>query len=76
MVEKDFAQYKGDNLLPEPLDPQYALDVLCDFFLGRDWYISDPLPQKQVNVYIVDAILKLYPFKYKRYIKQKGWEWK
>ena len=35
------------------LDPQVALKELKRFFLGNDWYVVDPMNQKQCNVWIV-----------------------
>ena len=70
---KDFIRHTGDNIYPDGISAEEALDVLREFFLGEDWYVSDPLPSKQVNVYIVDDILSKYPRKYKEFCKKKGW---
>lgn len=41
------------------LDPQVALKELQRFFLGKDWYVVDPMNQKQCNVWIVYDIERL-----------------
>lgn len=41
------------------LDPQVALKELKRFFLGDDWYVVDPMNQKQCNVWIVHDIERL-----------------
>ena len=41
------------------LDPQVALKELQRFFLGDDWYVVDPMNQKQCNVWIVHEIERL-----------------
>lgn len=41
------------------LDPQVALDELRRFFLGDDWYVVDPMNQKQVNAWIVYDIERI-----------------
>jgi acyl carrier protein phosphodiesterase len=45
----------------EPLEAQKAVDILADHFLGRDWYVVDPLCATQVNAIVVDEIIHKYP---------------
>ena len=45
------------NICPMPLSAQYCLNILCDVFLGEDWYCALPLPQEQMNTVILDNIL-------------------
>lgn len=40
----------------KPLAPQEALNELIDYFLGKDWYVVDPLGPTQVNAIAVDEI--------------------
>lgn len=48
---------KGDyGLCPPVMDAQTALDELCHFFLGEDWYIVTPMHTTQVNYEIVYEI--------------------
>lgn len=42
------------------LDPQTALDILCDYLLGTDYYITDPVNNYQGNLIIVDDIINKY----------------
>lgn len=44
---------KNDPDVAPYIEPQVALDELCRFFLGEDWYVTDPLSTKQVNYWIV-----------------------
>lgn len=40
---------------------QQALNFICDYLLGNDWYIVGPLCNFQANTYIVDEIMSKYP---------------
>ena len=52
---------EGDyGMLPPPMDAQVALDELCRFFLGDDWYCVLPIHTGQVNTEIVYEIEKKY----------------
>lgn len=53
----------------ETLDAQKALNELCDFFLGKNWYIVDPLCNLQANPIIVIEIEEKY-----YYCKKDEWE--
>lgn len=57
-------------------EPQEVVDILCDLFLGEDWYVVDPLRTSQVNTLILDDILYKYSRAYRkevrRYNKRKG----
>lgn len=44
---------KNDPDVAPYIEPQVALNELCRFFLGEDWYVTDPLSTKQVNYWIV-----------------------
>lgn len=54
------------SLLTEPsdkppiLDPYTAIDVLCDYLLGTDYYITDPVGAKQATMIIVSDIINKY----------------
>ena len=48
---------KGDyGLCPPSMNAQIALNELCDFFLGKDWYVVEPIHATQVNPIIVYEI--------------------
>ena len=59
-----------NNLCDPPLDPQLALQFLCDYLLGEDWYVVMPESQKQVNSAIVDEILFKYSKQYRKEVKE------
>ena len=44
------------NYSEDTMSSQTALNELCDYFLGEDWYVADPLSNKQVNPIIVYEI--------------------
>ena len=62
MNAEEFAKskYWDGNMYPYETDAQEGLNLLVDGLLGEDWYIADPLPNGQVNTYIVYEILKKY----------------
>ena len=51
------------NIFAPPLEPQIALNILIEHFLGKDWYTPSPIGAKQVNVEAVYEILGRYPKK-------------
>lgn len=51
---------KSINEMPEVLEGQEGLDMLCDFFLGEDYYIVDPVSNRQGNVIVVLDIMNKY----------------
>ncbi len=59
------------DIYPIATDAQLAVDCLCDLFLGEDWYVVDPLSNKQINTIILDSILYKYCPEYRNYIKSK-----
>ena len=50
----------------KPLTGQEAVNELIDHFLGKGWYVVDPLGVSQVNAIAVDEIKKRFPHKPKR----------
>ena len=48
------------NLCDPPLDAQTAINFLCDYLLGENWYVVMPESTKQVNSVIVYDILQKY----------------
>ena len=61
---------ESGNLCDPPLDPQLALQFLCDYLLGEDWHVVMPESQKQVNSAIVDEILFKYSKQYRKEVKE------
>lgn len=68
MKAKDFANellektnWPDDEMCPPPLEAQEGLNTLINHFLGKDWCVTLPIGQKQVNSEAVYQILKLYP---------------
>jgi hypothetical protein len=48
------------GMMPAPMEAQTAVDILCDYLLGDDWYIATAMNQKQANACIVEQILDKY----------------
>ena len=51
------------NIFSPPFEPQIALNILIEHFLGKDWYTPNPIGVKQVNTEAVHEILGRYPKK-------------
>lgn len=54
---------KNDPDVVPYMKAQTAVNELCRFFLGEDWYVVDPLRTEQVNVNIVYEIERMFPNK-------------
>ena len=48
------------GILPPPLPAQEAINILCDYLLGDDWYCSISMGVEQINAIIVGQILAKY----------------
>lgn len=42
----------------EPMSDAEALQALIDYFLGKNWYVVDPLSKSQVNAIAVADIIR------------------
>ena len=73
---KDFITFTGDNMIPDPIDAQTALNVLAEFFLGEGYYIAVSCNQGQANAIITDEILSKFPKEYKEFCIKNGWTYK
>lgn len=65
-----------NNLCDPPLEPQLAVQFLCDYLLGEDWYVVMPESTKQVNSVIVYEILQKYSKDFRKELKQYARECK
>lgn len=48
------------------LSAQEAVNILCHYFLGEDWYIVDPARNDQANAIIVEEIKNTVPSKHNK----------
>lgn len=64
--------WEKDNMFPPCLDPQTAVNFLCEYLMGEDYYIVNPLCTAQANCEIVDDILFKYSKKYRK--ERKQWQ--
>ena len=46
-----------ENLCAPAIDAKLAINVLCQYLLGEDYYTVDPLPPSQADTIIVQDIL-------------------
>lgn len=60
---------KDYGIFPPPMDAQTAVDELCRYLLGDDWYSVNPLGSKQINTEIVYEI----ECRYKKHRRLKNW---
>lgn len=49
-----------DNIFSPPTDAQLAVNLLCQYLLGEDYYVTDPISAEQCNTVIVQDILYKY----------------
>ena len=54
---------KDYGIFSPPMNAQVAVNELCCFFLGDDWYSPNPISNEQINTEIVYEIER----KYKRF---------
>ncbi len=48
------------GICPAPMNAQEALNILCDYLLGDEWYCAMSMGVEQVNAVIVEQILDKY----------------
>lgn len=48
------------GIFSPPMDAQVAVNELCRYFLGEDWYSVNPISQNQLNTEIVYEIESNY----------------
>lgn len=54
------------GIFPAATSAQDALSILCDYLLGDDWYVVDPIGVNQCNTLIVKQILDKYSKEWKK----------
>ena len=54
------------GLMQPPLKAQKALGFLCDYLLGEDRYVVNPVNTEQCNTQLVHEILLKYSKEYKK----------
>ena len=70
MREEIKKQGMEENIFPIAMEPQTAIAILERYLLGPDWYVTDPLPNIQVNTCIVESILMKYSPKFRKELKK------
>lgn len=54
------------GLMQPPLNAQKAIGFLCDYLLGEDWYVVNPVNTEQCNTQLVHEILLKYSKEYQK----------
>ena len=54
------------GLCPAPMDAQLAIDILCNYLLGDDWYFAGSASVEQGNAMVVELILDKYSKQFKK----------
>ena len=54
------------GIYPAPMPAQQALNILCDYLLGEDWYVTDSIGVEQCNAIITEQILDKYCRQWKK----------
>jgi hypothetical protein len=54
------------GLCPAPMDAQLAVNILCDYLLGDDWYFASSASVEQGNAMVVELILDKYSKQFKK----------
>lgn len=54
------------GLCPAPIDAQTAVNILCDYLLGDDWYFAGSASVEQGNAIVVELILNKYSKQWKK----------
>jgi hypothetical protein len=55
-----------NNIFCPPMNGQVAVNMLMDYLLGEDYYVSDPVCTEQVNTEAVYDILLKYSPKFRK----------
>ena len=61
---------KRDELCAPCLPADTAVNFLCNYLLGEDWYCVMPIHAEQVNTEIVHSILMKYSRRYRKEYKR------
>ena len=48
--------WEKDNMLPPCLDAQKAIDFLCDYLLGENYYAQHKLIAKLCTIYYINTL--------------------
>lgn len=59
-----------DNIFPPAMESQMAVDFLCDYLLGDDWYTVNPISTAQVNTEVVYDILRKYSRRFRKELRK------
>ncbi len=63
------------GLCPAPMNAQTAINILCDYLLGDDWYFAGSASVEQGNAIVVELILDKYSKQFKKdwknYVKER-----
>ena len=61
---------ESNNICALSLPAQKAVDFICNYLLGEDWYCVMPIHAEQANTEIVHEILMKYSRRYRKEYKR------
>ena len=62
---------KDYGIFSPPMNAQIAVNELCYFFLGDDWYSPNPISNEQINTEIIYEIERAY-IKFNHHAKRRA----
>lgn len=71
MAERYKNREDKDNIFGVGVSNAEFRQFIIDYLLGEDWYVVDPLGQKQINEIALYKILERYSKRYKRERKRR-----
>ena len=71
MKERYKHRYDKDNIFGVGVSDAEFRAFIIDYLLGEDWYVVDPLGQKQINEIALYKILKKHSKRYRKECKDR-----
>lgn len=59
-IENKYMNRNGDNIYPKSMSDEDFIQIMIEYFLGKDYYIADPISHGQANVIIAYEIISKY----------------
>lgn len=56
-IEGKYINGNGDNIYPKSMTDEEFIKLMIDYFLGENYYITDPISHQQANVIIAREII-------------------
>lgn len=56
-IEDKYINGNGDNIYPKSMTDEEFQRIIIEYFLGENYYITDPISHQQANVIIAREII-------------------